>query len=507
MVRATYEFRGRLDVLTPLHVGSGEFTPIPGVGGKKGSKDLPEVAVLATDALDRPYIPSTALKGLLRRLAEAHVERNIVDRIFGRLKVEAPKAGAGEPEEAPETATSTLPKALMGALVCRGATLYETGGTSPAAGAGTYAGLPYVAKIAAAVPEYVAGEPAPRRLAANSFIAARTRIDSDSGTAKDAGLFFREMVAPGTAFELRLSIETSGDDAGTRARDMAIDLARLLHLLTEEEGHSLGKGQGDGLGRLRLDAGSVTVRRRILSSSGEFRPEPADDVWRGAKPPQRLERATGTAEPFCTVRFELHCPGPFLIVDASAGSERKERSDEPRGKKVQIRPQKAAQDEPLVTGTSLSGALRSRARWLEAILHMRDELTEVSDATGRIVIRKIDDVGRLGPGDRLFGVSGFRGLLVIDGLEVSSTDGRAELTSVKLDRFSGAPIDGALFTTEVFVGVRLHFRLRLDRRPGIALDADTKTLFDALCSDIRTNGLQLGAGAAKGFGWFEEKPA
>ncbi len=88
----------------------------------------------------------------------------------------------------------------------------------------------------------------------------------------------------------------------------------------------------------------------------------------------------------------------------------------------------------------------------------------------------------------------------------------AEITSVKLDHFSGAPIDKALFSTKVVVGVRLEIALALESRRdadpekrGGAGDADEKVakLFKELIEDIRGDGLTLGHGANKGFGWFK----
>jgi hypothetical protein len=52
--------------------------------------------------------------------------------------------------------------------------------------------------------------------------------------------------------------------------------------------------------------------------------------------------------------------------------------------------------------------------------------------------------------------------------------------------------------TEADRGVRLTLRLSLDRRA----EARDRDALEALVADLRLNGLELGHGVARGFGWF-----
>lgn len=81
-----------------------------------------------------------------------------------------------------------------------------------------------------------------------------------------------------------------------------------------------------------------------------------------------------------------------------------------------------------------------------------------------------------------------------------------DLTSVKLDRFSGAPIDNALFTTRAYIDPVFRVELRVRNRTGAlngkaVLDADL-TLWDRLVEHLVRRGIVLGHGGNKGFGWF-----
>lgn len=493
MSRASFEFRGCLTVLTPLHVGSGDFATIAGISGKDGSNIRPEVATVARDALGRPYLPATSIKGMLRGLAEEVFPQADIDRLFGALKADVPSAGG-------DGRGRTQPS--MGAVQCRGASLARSADARDV--------MPYVASSRRAAEIAVVEGREERAVAPGCFIAARTSIDADAGTAKDTGLHFREMVAPNSSFDFRIHVECFGPGAEARAETEARNLARILRLVASKQGRPLGGGRADGDGRVRLDPDTVEVVRRALDQNGDFVSKPVGELWKTAKAAE-----ANTAPEAHRDVIRLVCHGPFLIVDASTKAKREAPVDDQRRKAVHLRPQRSGPDVPLILGSSLSGALRARAQWLEALMHEAGELKRKSFVAGidpdsrRPIIRTAADAEtNLAPVDRLFGVTGFRGLLTIEDLEVTGVDGRTELTSVKLDRFSGAPIDGALFTTEAFVGVRLSFALRLAPRrsdAGSVTVADAGLLFERLMQDIGENGLQLGAGASKGFGWFEKE--
>lgn len=426
MSRPRWEITGTLLTLSPLHVGSGVVSPL-------GDASSPPVARIQRDDRKRPHIPGSTLKGVLRRAAMAAIGQGEIDLLFGEVK---DRDAPGRP----------------GAIFFRGASCVEPGD----AGA-----FPYAAQSGPGL-----------------FIAARTRIDRDSGVAAHNKLFLQEMVVPDSRFALSLAcLGASGETAPPAG------LLALLRHAARPDGLTLGKGGNDGFGRLRLDADSVRITLRHLDAEGELQAADRSGLWSAA--------TDSTPQPASWQHtLDLFCAGPFLVADSSHVPAT--GGDEP-----QIVAQCQAGGQPLLLGSSLSGALRSRAAWLAAL-----DGTDGRDDPDR-VLRKAGGTGTLTPVERLFGINGFRGLLEIRRLDVAAT-GTVDIASVKLDRFSGAPIDNALYATRAFIGARLTVTLALADRGGTTATVDDRTLADALLRDIAENGIALGLGENKGFGWFEK---
>ena len=440
-------YRGELEVVSPLHVGSGSFDSRDGIPGATGANKAPQVALIMRDGDNNPYIPGTTIKGLLRRL----FDDQDVEFMAGEIKDSEVEGGR------------------MGAVMVRGARFLAAGPTEA---------LPFTEKL----DKTEVGE--------GVFVAARTAIDDETGTVADAKLFFQEMVAPKSVFSFEVVV---APHARSTITDAGAKLEAALRQLAGMDGVSIGKGQADGFGRIRIKGGKLITRSRTIdTTSGE--------VTDGQ--PKTVALTADPRPAAFTISFS--CPGPFIIADASRGKEHKpgESKEDRKKGEAHSRPQKLGADLPLILGSSVSGALRARAEWLAAVLNLAipDEKGLIADA------RHLPK----DPVNQLFGVTGYRGLLSIRGMDVSTAK-LWDVTSVQLDRFSGAPVDNALFTTEVFVGARFSITFGIDARgkadPALPwrerLDAASVRLLDALIDDLRTNGLQIGAGGNKGFGWFD----
>lgn len=454
MSRYRLNVGGTLTVLSPLHVGTGDGRIVAAVPTPKGANTPAEIAAIQRDARRRAWIPGSTLKGLLRRLAEpSSGAGGWTERLLGHA--------AGRPDEA----------ARMGALIVRGATL-----ATPA----DATGFPY-----ADADQTGDGAPATDdALGRGVYIAARTAIDPKLGTAAASKLFFQEVVAPGTTFRLDLLLDLRAPPGDHAAAIEAV--LKLLAPLAETDGVTIGAGQADGDGRIALDWGTLTLDAGTLGADGTFSPQ------RITTPPRPAIASIGGARARWVL--DLTCEGPFAILDSSHASTRQE--DE-----AQLSAQRAGHT-PLIPHSSLTGVLRSRAAWLAALdAHRANRSGPLDD---RDAVYRDETRTPLSPVQRLFGVAGYRALLQLDALHVRSAT-PWQVHSVRLDRFSGGPIDNALFAIACFAGVRLEVVLTLSQRPGLsdAAARDAEALADRLFEDVEADGLRLGHGTNRGFGWFD----
>jgi CRISPR/Cas system CSM-associated protein Csm3 (group 7 of RAMP superfamily) len=312
-----------------------------------------------------------------------------------------------------------------------------------------------------------------------TFVAARTAIDRKTGVADDHKLFHQEMIPPGVCFQIVMTLVRFGPD---QPQSDAFDLLKRVLKIVVRDGLVLGRSQADGQGLLKLK-GPVTITQCVLNDQGELAQLEVEAIT--------AEAASANKRPdeVCRQSFVLLCRAPFAIVDSSVKGAGKDIAKEQVT--IQLSAQRLAGNRPLILGSSISGALRARAHWLWRLKVLRDELGDAGEDES--------------PVNELFGTTGRRGLMEIRELSVSEA-AEEKITSLKVDRFTAAPVHGALFTTDSFTGVRLSFDLVLSGR-GKAVDDDVRALWEALIKDIENHGLELGHGGNKGFGWFQRENA
>lgn len=307
------------------------------------------------------------------------------------------------------------------------------------------------------------------KLGKGTYIAARTAIDGAAGVAEDHKLFMQEMVPPGVTFSLALTLL----DFGKRDDAVVEKLIQLLAIAVRD-GLSIGKSQADGQGQMAvLD---VQVRHLKLSPDGSLKETKKENVRAASAdvvPQRAIEKHT----------FALACDMPFAVVDSSVKGAGRETAKE--SGTVQVAAQKLRDGMPLLHGSSIAGVLRSRALWLSRLLVLKGVIAEDNTAV-----------------EELFGTTNWKALVEIKDLKVSEAK-EEKITSLKVDRFTGAPVFGALYTTAAFTGARLSFSLVLNSRPPHELSDAARIVFSRLLKDVETNGLELGHGTNKGFGWFK----
>ena len=439
----------KLETAALLHIGAGVRRVEPQLKADD-MDEAPELLLVQRDRTDRPIIPATSLKGALR--AVSRLPAATLDQLLG----EAGEAAEGRGRIARlwlDTAIATTPADANAAY---------RGSTSDAG------------------------------LRDHGFVKTGVQIDRMTGAAEARKLFHREVIGRGTRFEGKATLFL--DDVPDEGA-LLDDLAALFAPLCRPPYLPLGGQHRQATGALRLCDLEV-VRKAIDPATLDLVPhhEPALA--------QELKRkAHGIPAPLTPpIRLDLACPGPFMTIrDKAKGA----------GERQVTKPLESG-DKPLLWPSSLLGVLRARATWLAARAVLRQdhrfapgrEPRDVDDR-GRVV-RKLAEVADLSSVERLFGVAGWRGLLRIASLvtDADAAPRRKRLTSVTIDRFTGGAMDERLFTEETFLGSAFKAELRLDER-GTYPTEDDRDLLDLLLDDVHKKGLELGHGAAKGFGWFD----
>ena len=311
------------------------------------------------------------------------------------------------------------------------------------------------------------------------FVETNVAIDRDAGVAAKSQLFRSEYVLPGCVFLMRISLARPNFET-------VEELANVLSLLAGEEGIPVGGKTRAGNGAVRLDPNSL--RATFVSPRGD--------------PEELSERLVASVEPRASsaaaaARFDLvlSCDGPFLIADPQRKREAGDRDTPQIGALIEF-----SGDRPRLSGKSLIGALRAQFDWF------------CQTRGGEAGAREVPPRSLLPPtaGARLFGTTDWRGRMEVARIEPRGAPVKKDITSVKLDRFSGAPIDNALFTVESWCATECAVSLELDNVTGLSPEemdilGEDDVLFEKfvenLCCDI-WGGLDIGYSTNSGFGWF-----
>lgn len=324
----------------------------------------------------------------------------------------------------------------------------------------------------------------------------RTTIDRHKRTAERNKLFGESYAPAGTVFKLQGLLFYA---ATSTNEDAVNELSQLLTPIYEY-GITLGSGAKLGQGKIAIHSAPKIKYREFNTHNGDFPEKP--EVYKGgikAPPGKSLTHAA-------TLKIELGSDTPFHIIGESQSSQDGET----------ILPLMDG-DGPALPQSSIYGALRSKCEWIEACNTLKvgeDDLANKNhdhlpkgEAISNAEISKLTSI------ERLFGVSGFKGLLECHTVRRESAGASVSLQNVAIDRFTGGALDGALFSTKAFMDTQWLVELTISSQRADAVygclddgffqldHAVLQRLSEALNSDV----LFLGHGAAKGLGWFEAK--
>lgn len=488
--------RLRLDLAlvlqTPSHVGTGrpETVKTGGTGGEDR-----ELAVVRRDHQDRAIIPGTSLKGALRDALRQRQSHSAVARVFGQSLNRDQKTGN------------------IGRLWIHAAVAEPRSD-------GRFDDLSDTSFKTRRRPD--------------GYISTHVALSRQTGAADPNKLFSREVVGAGAVFTTTWDWlcgdppDDQNDDAASnqpRGKGDAADIAGVAEVLAPLcRGICLGKGSAHGDGRITLDLKRLAVRMvDVDPQSGRAVMTPRDDL-KGALL-QALKAATKPDGPVDdpSVRSSIHLTlqgdGPFISMGGQeTGAD---------GDRNTTRPLRD-NGRPVLWRRGVLGALRARAAWIaECERSAQGPGCRFAPAEGRRTDWPMDDrflndvlQGRREVGDmsdlrhlssveRVFGVTGWRARIAVHTVEARPTDPPIPLTQVTIDRFTGGALGQRLFTTLVFTDVRFDIGISIDWRYGMHKDVSEemvradRALVRALIEDLQIDGIELGHGAGKGFGWFE----
>ena len=312
-------------------------------------------------------------------------------------------------------------------------------------------------------------------------------IDRTTGAASDGALYEHEFLPRGTRFTIRITAEgrdgekirrEQSDGIPGPASSEAIEL--LLHLirsLFKSEAISLGGRTGSGQGAIKVQESNEERQesddqylRIVAQSKGIEGKEPVDivDALTGAltEGPESSKGTDSSAwvgtQP-ARIKITWWSPtGIFVAEDEELTKQRKaakEAENEEKGINEEVHEVVYPLRDPsvewenaqlLIPGTSIRGALRSRAsRIARTVLAARDDFKPLTSHDIHEQIAAEPNLVRY-----MFGSTEYRGAVTVHDCLSTKRGKLIEVTHNAIDRWTGGVIDGGLFTEAVYLGTK-----------------------------------------------------
>ena len=330
-------------------------------------------------------------------------------------------------------------------------------------------------------------------------------IDRTTGAASDGALYEHEFLPRGTRFTIRITAEGRDGEKMRREQSSGIPgpasseaielLLRLIRSLFKSKAISLGGRTGSGQGAIKVqesnkkrqgsneehqDSGDQYLRI-VAQSKGIEGKEPVDivDALTGALT-EEPELSKGTDSSACVgtqparIKITWWSPtGIFVAEDEELTKQRKaakEVENKEKGINEEVHEVVYPLRDPsvewenaqlLIPGTSIRGALRSRAsRIARTVLAARDDFKPLTSHDIHEQIAAEPNLVRY-----MFGSTEYRGAVTVHDCLSTKRGKRIEVTHNAIDRWTGGVIDGGLFTEAVYLGTKWEpIRIDIDLR-------------------------------------------
>ena len=295
-------------------------------------------------------------------------------------------------------------------------------------------------------------------------------IDRTTGAASDGALYEHEFLPRGIAFTIRITAEGRDDEPtvnkqsdgipGPAPSDSVKKLLEFVVDVLESGAVSLGGRTGSGQGTIQVIG--PKLRRTGGTTDSDTLTAPANvlDTLIGQDEegtPIPLELGGWSLDEPARITINWWSPtGIFVAEDENLTKQRKEKAQETdptaNGVTEPLRDPSVPWDEAqlLIPGTSIRGALRSRAsRIARTVLAARDELSTFASHDLHEQIAAEPNLVRY-----MFGSTEYRGAVTVHDCLSTERGKRIEVTHNAIDRWTGGVIDGGLFTEAVYLGTK-----------------------------------------------------
>ena len=299
-------------------------------------------------------------------------------------------------------------------------------------------------------------------------------IDRTTGAASDGALYEHEFLPRGTKFDIRITAEGRDDETMGRDQSEGIPgsassesvkklLEFIVDVLTQHKvslGGRTGSGQGSfTVGKPDLRTLAATTGKETGTSLTEALNSLIGAEATGSH--TNLELGGWTLEEPARITIDWWSPtGIFVAEDEELTKQRKAQKEEENRKKgideevhevvYPLRDPSEAWENAqlLIPGTSIRGALRSRAsRIARTVLAARRELEPFASHDLHDQIAAEPNLVRY-----MFGSTEYRGAVTVHDCLSTKRGKLIEVTHNAIDRWTGGVIDGGLFTEAVYLG-------------------------------------------------------
>ena len=322
-------------------------------------------------------------------------------------------------------------------------------------------------------------------------------IDRTTGAASDGALYEHEFLTRGTAFAIRITAEGRDGEQkngterkgnkqsegipGPASSDTVEKLLEFIVDVLKSDAFSLGGRTGSGQGKIRVI--EPKLRRLSGTTNAGTLTSPADVLnaligqdEEGTSLPLKL--GGWSLEKPARIKITWWSPTGIFVAEDEKLTKQRKAAQEAENKKKGIEeevhevvyPLRDPSEEwenaqLLIPGTSIRGALRSRAsRIARTVLAARRELEPFASHDLHDQIATEPNLVRY-----MFGCTEYRGAVTVHDCLSEKTGTCVEVTHNAIDRWTGGVIDGGLFTEAVYLGT--HWK-------PIMIDIDLRQLLN-----------------------------